>query len=100
MTAETFTFLKRTFPADFEDMPCLEIEVADFLRFRRKSKKKKSEKERYGEQLSEIIEWLNENCNEPFFPRVAQDQRLSWDTTIEFYFVDDGDAMAFKLMFT
>lgn len=109
MTAEAFTFLKRTFPNDFADMPCLEIEVSSFNNFRTRifrltrnspSTKKKSNKEKYGEQLADIIEWLDENINEPYFPRVSQDQQLSWDTVIEFYFMDEADAMAFKLMFT
>ncbi len=101
MPSATFIYLQNNYPEDFAEMLCLEIEVSNFSMFRsrRRTKKKKTIKERYGEQLTDIIEWLNENCSEPYYPRVSQNQKLSWDTTIEFYFTDDADAMAFKLMF-
>lgn len=101
MPAATFTYLQANFPEDFAQMARLEIQVSNFSMFRsrRRSKKKKTNKEKYGQQLVEILKWLDENCSEPYFPRVSQDQKLSWDTTIQFYFTDDADAMAFKLMF-
>ncbi len=104
MTATAFSYIQKQHP---DEMLRLEIEVSDFTRFkyrrRRKNakpKKKKTSIQKYGEQLSSIIEWLDANANEPYFPRLVQDQRLSWDTKIEFYFIDEGDAMAFKLMFS
>ena len=104
MTATAFSYIQKQHP---DEMLRLEIEVSDFTKFkyrrRRKNakpKKKKTNIQKYGEQLASIIEWLDANANEPYFPRLVQDQRLSWSTKIEFYFMDEGDAMAFKLMFS
>lgn len=104
MTATAFAFIQKQHP---DEMIRLELEVSGFTRFRyrrrrknAKPKKKKTAIQRYGEQLASILEWLDENISEPFYPRLVQTQRLNWDTKIEFYFMDEGDAMAFKLMFT
>lgn len=104
MTATAFGYIQKQHP---DEMFRLEIEVSDFKRFRfrrrrknAKPKKKKTNIQKYGEQLASILEWLDENSSDPYFPRTVQEQKLSWNTKIEFYFIDESDAMAFKLMFT
>ena len=103
MTAKAFSFIQQEHP---DKMSRLEIEVSDFIKFRghrrkkAKLKKDKTDTQRYGEQVGSILEWLDENTTEPYFPRVVPNQRLKWDTAIEFYFVEETDAMAFKLMFS
>ena len=101
MPATTFMYLRKNFPEDFAQMARFELKVANFSRFRymRKRKKRRTNIEKYGEQLAEILDWLDENCSEPYYPRLVKDQPLSWDTMVEFYFTDDTDAMAFRLMF-
>ena len=103
MTATAFGYIKKQHP---DKMTRLEIEVSDFtvFRYHRRRKnskpKKKTNAQKYGEHLASILEWLDENSSDPYFPQLVQGQRLRWDTKIEFYFVDEADAMAFKLMFS
>lgn len=104
MTASAFSLIQKQHP---DEMILLELEVSGFTRFRyrrrrknAKPKKKKTNTQKYGEQLASILEWLDDNISEPYYPKLVQSNRLSWNTKIAFYFMDEGDAMAFKLMFT
>jgi len=100
MTSTAFLHVQNNFPGQ---MTRLEMEVASFnmFRYRRiRKKKKKTNVERYGEELAAILKWLDENVSEPYYPRKVTDQKLCWDTKIEFFFIEESDAMAFKLCFS
>ncbi len=102
MTSEAFSYLKMNFPEDFKKMEVLEIEISRFDLFRVKKKKKKTNKDRYGVILASMMEWLNENCDQPWYAKMNYaESRMARSalTTVQFYFMEPTDAMAFKLMF-
>ena len=102
MTADAFQYLKTQFPEDFKNMEVLIIEISRFDLFRVKKKKKKTNADRYGEKLAEIIQWLDDNCDQPYYSKTnyAETRRSGKVMAdVSFYFVEPTDAMAFKLMF-
>ncbi len=102
MPADTFLYLQKNFPDEFEQISVLNIDIDRFDLFRGKKKKKRTNIDRYGDQLNEILEWLSENCEEPYFAKMNwAESRRSGNrfTSVSFYFMADTDAMAFKLMF-
>ena len=103
MTAQAVSFLKTKFPEEYKKMPVVTVTVGQLALFRYKNrkKKKKTDVERYGEHLANILEWLDNNCNEPYYARFDQDtlHRSSTSADVIFGFMDETDAFAFKLMF-
>lgn len=114
MTPEAFNLIKTEFPEEFQQMTLVQMPVQRYDMFRvkkrkGKNKKKRSTKELYGDVMAEILEWLDENCSAPYFPRFQEGQynpprkgtiyEHKKTTIVEFYFISPGDAMAFKLMF-
>ena len=108
ISATGWTHLKRTYPDDVTKMHHLNISVNRFNVFltktlRRKKLKKLKNKatntDRYGRQLGYILDWLDENCNDMYYAQNEGHSILTADMSVGFYFMDEGDAMAFKLMF-
>lgn len=102
MTPEAFSYLKKEFPEDFKKMAVLDIDVSRFDLFRVKKKKNKTNKDRFGDKLAGILEWLDGNCDQPFYARMNYRESKfqgSSVVTVSFYFIEPTDAMAFKLMF-
>ena len=104
MSAEAYSFIQNEFPGK---LSCLELKISDFKTFRyrkrRKSKKPRKQKtnaERYGNHLTTILDWLDENCNDLYFPKKDNVDRHTKEATIKFYFIEESDAMAFKLTFS
>lgn len=100
MSTEAFLYLKKNFKDDFEKIYTLKISVQDFRTFhyrKKVRKRKRTKKQLYGEELVNILKWLNENCHEPYYPRF--DSKLGKNSIIEFFFMSEEDAMAFKLTF-
>lgn len=61
--------------------------------------KLKTNIERFGGELGPIIDWLDENINDQYYVKVNQFVSGLRYTTISFYFQNEYDAMAFKLVF-
>jgi len=110
ISATGWTHLKRTYPDDVSKMHHLNIPVNRFNVFltkqlRRKRKEKLQDKEkvtnidRYGQQLGYILDWLDENCNDMYYAENEGISQFTPDMTVGFYFMEETDAMAFKLMF-
>ena len=102
MPADTFLYLQKNFPEDFGKMSKLDVDISKFDLFRGRRKKNRTSVDLYGEQLNEILEWLDNNCDNPYFPKMDwAESRSSGSrfTRVSFYFMEDTDAMAFKLMF-
>ncbi len=102
MTSEAFAYLKKDFPEEFSKMEILEVEVSRFDLFRSKKKKNKTNVDRFGEKLAEIIEWLDDNCDQPYYAKMnyGESKRSGKAlVTVSFYFIEPTDAMGFKLMF-
>lgn len=106
MSTHAYCTIRALYPDDVSKMATITIEVSDFNRFRyRKRRKKRTNTERYGEQLTEILEWLDENCNDHYYPRTANkvfDKSVGYTagTNIDFLFMDETDALGFKLCFS
>ena len=108
ISATAWVYLRDNYPDDVKQMHRVDIPVNSFntllkKRSRRskkpKQKKAKTNQQKYGQELGEIIDWLEENCNDQFY---AKFQKGSWDDpnkVVEFFFMEETDAMAFKLMF-
>jgi len=110
ISATAWTHLKRTYPDDVSKMHHLNIPVNRFNVFltkalRRKKLKKLRDKEkitnidRYGQQLGYILDWLDENCNDMYYAENEGISQFTANMTVGFYFMEETDAMAFKLMF-
>lgn len=100
---------KKQFPDDIEKMTTFDVSLDQYNlflpRIRRKPSKyskkaeDKSNIEMFGIELGPMIDWLNENTNDQYYAEVAEKKRGVRAIRIKFYFMDEGDAMAFKLMF-
>lgn len=110
ITATGWTHLKKTYPDDVAKMHHLNISVNRFnvfltraLRQKKLAKIQKQDKitnvDRYGQQLGYILDWLDENCNDMYYAENEGITQYTSDMSIGFYFMEETDAMAFKLMF-
>lgn len=110
ISATGWTHLKRTYPDDVSKMHHLNIPVNRFsvfltrsLRQKKLAKLRKQGKitnvDRYGQQLGYILDWLDENCNDMYYAENQGLLHFTSDMTVGFYFMEETDAMAFKLMF-
>lgn len=103
--AASWTYLKKNYPDDVVNMACIKIPVNRFnvfmkKRFGTKNKKiSKNNVQRYGRQLGCILDWIDENCNDMYYAEPGDIDFTSSNLIIEFYFMDETDAMALKLMF-
>jgi len=110
ISATAWTHLKKTYPDDVLKMHHLNISVNRFNVFLTKrlcqkkikklqDKTKITNTDRFGQQLGYILDWLNENCNDMYYVQNEGISQLTADMSVGFYFMDETDAMAFKLMF-
>lgn len=100
--------MKDAFPEDIEKMVCISMPFdrsnipTRWLSPKKKNKKKAEQKtsvERFGVELGPVIKWLNENTNDQHYVDINQENTGNRNTTVRFYFFDETDATAFKLMF-
>lgn len=110
ITATAWSYLKTNYPEELEKMAKIEVSVNRFnlalkrIR-RRKSKtprKKKTEVQRYGEELAGILGWLDCNCEGQYYPTFRTEKysdQHKMEKIVEVYFMEETDAMAFKLVF-
>ena len=104
LTLKAWQIFKEKYPDDIKDVVTVDFPVNRyniFIKRRRKSKKKPSKTniERYGKELGTLIDWLDDNINEQYYVAFSGKEEYARDRIIRFYFMDETDAMAFKLMF-
>ena len=105
LTLNAWNIFKENFPECIEDIITVDFPVSRYNIFikrrrRRKNMPSKTNKERYGKELGTLIEWLDENINEQYHVEFEEkEERYIKNRTIRFYFMEETDAMAFKLMF-
>ena len=105
LTLNAWQIFKENYPDDVKDIITVDFPVNRyniFIKRRRKKKKKKIANinvERYGKELGNLINWLDENINEQYHVEFDTNEKYTKDRIIKFYFMDETDAMAFKLMF-
>ena len=111
ITTKAWLHLKENFAEDIKKMTIFEISVdrCNLFNSRAKVSRKEANKgkvrersniERYGIELGPIFDWLNENANDQYYAERGVNSGTSRNAMIVFYFMDEGDAMAFKLMFS
>lgn len=66
----------------------------------RKKAKDKSNTELFGIELGPMFDWLNENTNDQYYAEMVKKAGTAREAMINFYFIDEADAMAFKLVFS
>lgn len=97
MPAATWTFLRKEFPGEFIKFTTT---LQNFRAFRyRRNGKAKSIRQMYGDFFNELMNWLEENTSEPWYARRVDSDLTNTEMIIEFYFTNEADAMAFKLMY-
>ena len=104
LTLKAWQIFKENYPDDIKDVVTVDFPVNRyniFIKRRRKNKNKpsKSNIERYGKELGTLIDWLDKNINEQYYVAFNGKEVYTTDRTIRFYFMEETDAMAFKLMF-
>ena len=66
-------------------------------KFRRKASKNNTE--RFGIELGPAIDWLDNNTNNEYYAKIYRESNGHRIMEVIFYFYDEYDAMAFKLVF-
>lgn len=104
ISTQAWSYFKQNYPSDIENMikvgfPISRMNV--FIQRRRKKRVSKTNIERFGYELGRIIDWLDECCNDHYYAEFDEKSRgsLSDSVIINFYFMEDADAVAFRLMF-
>ena len=112
ITATAWHYLKEHYAEDIENMTTFSVSLdrcnifpshARIFRKRnpnRKKAKDKSNTELFGIELGPMFDWLNENTNDQYYAEMAKKSGTSREAMINFYFMDEADAMAFKLVFS
>lgn len=70
----------------------------NFYKYRKKQKCSKSNTERFGIELGPALDWLDDNTNEEYYVMIDRASKGYRIMEVTFFFCDDGDAMAFKLI--
>ena len=111
ISATSWSYLKSNFPSEVEKMSMIEVPINRFnlaiRQYRRKTKtsstrKRKTNIQKYGNELGNIVDWLEENCSGQFYPTFkhkSRGQRHTPETIVQVYFMEESDAMAFKLFY-
>ena len=111
ITPKAWCHLKEHFAEDIENMTTFSVSLdrcnifpshARLLRKRnpnRKKAKDKSNTERFGVDWGPMFDWLDDNTNDQYYSEMTKKDETDRAAVINFYFIDEGDAMAFKLMF-
>lgn len=107
-----WTYMKGHFAEDIENMTTFSVSLdrcnifpshARLYRKRNPNRKKAKDKtntERFGIELGPMFDWLNENTNDQYYAEMAKKPDTVREAMINFYFMDEADAMAFKLVFS
>jgi len=103
LTLKAWKYIEEQYPNDIEtlsyfDVPFDRLNVFPNY-YRLKSKKSKNNTERYGVELGPIIDWLDDNTNEQYYVNIDREYNGFRLMPVRFYFFDETDAVAFKLMF-
>lgn len=109
ITTTAWSYMKKEFPEEIEKMALIEVSVNRFnmglLRHYRKRKKvikKKTNVQRYGSELGGILDWLEDNCSGQYYPKFRDEtigDSYKTEKIVQVYFMDETDAMAFKLVY-
>lgn len=110
ISASAWTYMREHFAEDVEKMATLTVSLdrcnifpshARLLKRNpnRKKAKDKTNIERFGAELGPMFDWLDENTNDQYYIERAKIKGNRRETEINCYFIDESDAMAFKLMF-
>lgn len=112
ISASAWTYMREHFAEDIDDMATFSVSLdrcnifpshARIFKKRnpnRKKAKDKSNSELFGVELGPMFDWLNENTNDQYYADMAKQQGTVREAMINFYFMDEADAMAFKLVFS
>lgn len=108
MTAEGFIYFCENFSID--SFHKVSVHTNRFELFKSEKGIKSKTNKRFGPHLGPIMDWLDENLEHPYYVKRSDAQPfVNYDTSggnssllnlvVDFYFVDEHDAMLFKLMF-
>jgi len=114
ITASAWAYMKKHFAEDIENMVTFSVSLdrcnifpshARIYKTRRRNSNRKKARdktntEQYGIELGPMFDWLNENTNDQYYAELAKQQGTVREAMINFYFMDETDAMAFKLVFS
>lgn len=108
LTVKAWEYFKEQYPDDIEDLSYFDVPFdrlnifPSYTKWRKRKKAKnapKSNVERYGLELGPILDWLDDNTNEQYYANINRDKEGYRIIHIRFYFFEETDAVAFKLMF-
>ena len=111
ITPKAWNHLKEHFAEDIENMTTFSVSLdrcnifpshARLSRKRNPNRKKAKDKtniERFGVDLGPMFDWLDDNTNDQYYAEMGKKAGTTRAAVINFYFIDEGDAMGFKLMF-
>jgi len=104
ISIKAWGFFNNEYPHDVAKMQIVEIDLDSFSipsRFYAYKRKgiSKNNVERYGDKLGNMLDWMDENANYQYYADINRGRRGVRSSCIKFYFFDDTDALAFKLMF-
>lgn len=108
LTVKAWEYFKEQYPEDIEGLSCFDVSfdrLNIFPSYTRRGKLKKAKNtpksniERYGVELGPILDWLDDNTNEQYYANINRDKEGYRIIYIRFYFFEETDAVAFKLMF-
>lgn len=99
MSADAFLYFCNQYSED--SFYKVTIEANKFEVFRAERKNKKKTNKRFGPKLGPIFDWLDENVSQPYYAKFDQSEKnfYNYKSDVLFYFVNQHDAVMFKLMF-
>jgi hypothetical protein len=105
ISSQQWTVLNSQFPDDIKNLFFVEVAIDRFTIFRRRStrrgKPNKTNIQKFGCEFGEMLDWIEDNCNEPFYAKTAEAldyTNITRNVKMRIYFFDETDAMAFKLV--
>ena len=113
MSTSAWLFWKENFPDIHAELIKIEIHVMPTSMFTKVAKlqakydKVSDKNAKFGSQIGQLLDWLDNNSNQPYYAEYANDaqrpSRFGYSSGdklgLIFYFFDLGDAIQFKLMF-
>jgi len=112
ITTTAWSYLKSNYSEEIEKMAMIEVSVNRFniglKRYRKRKslkprpKKKKNNIQRHGPELGNILDWLEDNCSDQYYPTFIDEKledRHKTEKIVQVYFMEETDAMAFKLVY-
>jgi hypothetical protein len=104
ISSKQWTYFRSNNPGDLDNLDYIDVNIDDYKNFiRRYSKKriiKTTNRDKFGDQFGKMLDWIEDNCNDPFYAKLISRSTTSRTTVLRLYFFDQTDAMAFKLMVT